>query len=73
MEENKEIQKPLILEIDEAKKEIVMTINNAIQVHRLPLYIVDMMLTEVCAQVRDGAKNELAMAKAQVNKDEEVA
>lgn len=73
MEENREIQKPLILEIDEAKKELIMAINNAIQVHRLPLYIVDMMLTEIGTQIRDGAKSELAMAKAQVNKDEEVA
>jgi hypothetical protein len=73
MEENMEIQKPLILEIDEAKKELIMAINNAIQVHRLPLYIVDMMLTEIGTQIRDGAKSELAMAKAQVKKDEEVA
>lgn len=73
MEENREIQKPLILEIDEAKTELINVINNAIQVHRLPLYIVDMMLTEIGTQIRDGAKSELAMAKAQVKKDEEVA
>ena len=71
MEENK-IQKPLILEMDEAKLEIIHVINNAIQVHGLPCYIVDMILSEIGAQIKEGAKNELAMAKAQV-KNEEVA
>ena len=71
MEENK-IQKPLILEMDEAKLEIIQVINNAIQVHGLPCYIVDMILSEIGAQIKEGAKNELAMAKVQV-KNEEVA
>lgn len=68
--EEKEIKKPLILEIDEAKKEIIQVINNAIQVHKLPCYVIDMILSEIGAQIKDGAKNELAMAKQQV---EEVA
>lgn len=70
MEENK-IQKPLILEIDEAKSEIIQVINNAIQVHKLPCYIVDMILSDVGAQIKEGAKNELAMLKSQIS--EEVA
>ena len=68
------VQRPFILEVDDAKKEIVQSINNAIQVHGLPMYLVDMILSELCAQVKEGAKQELAMAKAQVEKqDEEVA
>ena len=68
------VQRPFILEVDDAKKEIVQSINNAIQVHGLPLYIVDMILSELSSQVKEGAKQELAMAKAQVEKqDEEVA
>ena len=70
MEENN-IQKPLILEIDEAKSEIVKAINNAIQIHRLPCYIVDMILSDVYTQVKDGAKQELVMAREQINANTE--
>lgn len=64
MEEQKE-KRPLILEIDEAKTEIIQVINNAIQVHGLPCYIVDMILSNISALVKEGAKNELEMAKKQ--------
>lgn len=63
--ENKE-HKPLILEIDEAKKELIQCVNNIIQEHGLPCYIVDMLLSDVGAQIKEGAKNELAMLKAQI-------
>lgn len=66
MEENK-IQKPLILEIEEAKLEIIQVINNAMQVRKLPCYLIDMVLSEIGAQVKEGAKNELAMAREQIN------
>lgn len=65
MEENK-IQRSLIVEMDEAKLEIAQSINNAIQVHGLPLSIVDMILSEFYVQVKDGAKQELAMARQQI-------
>ena len=75
MEENK-IQKPLILEIEEAKLEIIQTINNAIQVRKLPCYLIDTILSEICTQIKEGARQEIAMAKAQIEQqknDEEVA
>ena len=65
-----EKQKPFILEMDEAKTEIIQSINNAIQVHKLPFYILDMILEGITTQIKEAAKNEMAMAKAQV---EEVA
>lgn len=74
--EEKNIQKPFILEMDEAKMEIIQSINNAIQVHNLPCYLVDMILSEICVQIKEGAKQELTMARQQVetqNNDEEVA
>ena len=76
--EQKEIQKPFILEMEEAKLEIIQVINNAIQERKIPCYIVDTLLSEIVAQVKEGAKNELAMARQQVeeqqsNNDEEVA
>ena len=65
--EQKETQRPFILEIDEAKNEIVQVINNTIQTHKLPCYIVDMILSDVCAQVRERAKGELMIAKKQIS------
>jgi hypothetical protein len=63
--------KPLILEIEEAKTEIIQAINNAIRVHNLPCYIVDMILTELRAQVKEGSREELAVAREQVKQQEE--
>lgn len=75
--DKKEMQKPFILEMDAAKFEIIQVINRAIQVHKLPFYVVDMILSDLAHQIRDGAKNELEAAKKQVkeqqNKEEEVA
>ena len=66
MEENK-TQKPLILEMDETKSEIIQVINNAIQVRKLPCYFIDMVLSEISTQIKEGAKQELAMVKEQIN------
>lgn len=61
MEEQKK-QRPLILEIEDAKQEIINVVNKAIQ-RGLPCYIVDMILSDIYAQVKSGAKNELAQAR----------
>ena len=65
-------QKPLILEIEEAKTELVEAVNKAIQVHKLPCYIVDLILQGIVAQVKEGAKQELEMAKEQMKTKEAV-
>ena len=70
--------KPFILEMEETKMELIKVINNAIQERKIPCYIVDTLLAEIVAQVKEGAKNELAAARQQVeeqlsNDDEEVA
>lgn len=67
-----EKQKPFILEMDEAKQEFIQVINNAIQVRKLPCYIIDTILSELGTQIKEGAKQELAMARKQME-DEEVA
>lgn len=59
--------KPFILEIDEAKTEIVASINDIIQRHQLPFYIVEMIIGHVYTQIQDAAKGELTMAKKQVS------
>lgn len=70
-----EKHKPFILELDEAKLEIIQVINNAIQVRKLPCYLIDMILSEISTQIKEGAKNELTMLKQQMatQNDEEVA
>lgn len=74
MEQKETVQRPFLVELDEAKMEIIQSINNAIQVHKVPLYILDMVLSEVSSQIKEGAKQELAMARQQVpSNDEEVA
>ena len=75
--ENKEIQKPFILEIEEVKAEIIQAINNAINVRGIPFYILDLILSDAYGQVKDAAKAELMQAQAQMKaleqKAEEVA
>jgi len=70
MNTNQETRHPLILEIDEAKAEIIQCLNNAIQRHGLPCYIIEMMLTNVMAEIKEGAKAELSMAKTQIQSEE---
>lgn len=65
-------QKPLILEIEEAKAELVEAVNKAIQVHKLPCCMVDLILQGIVAQVKEGAKQELEMAKEQMKTKEAV-
>ena len=65
-----EKQKPFILEMDEAKQEMIQVINNAIQVRKLPCYILDAILSEISIQIKEGAKQELAMARQQMENEE---
>ena len=66
----KNTQKPLIVEIEEAKKEITEAVNNALQKHNLPCYLIEPTVSMLAMQLKDGAKSELEMAKAQM--DEEI-
>ena len=59
-------QKPLILKIEEAKAELVEAVNKAIQVHKLPCYMVDLILQGIVAQVKEGTRQELEIAKEQM-------
>ena len=59
--------KPLIIEIEEAKEELVQCINHIIKDRGIPCYFVESMLDGIFQQVKIGAKNELALAKKQVN------
>lgn len=58
-------QKPLILELDEAKQELIQCVNNILQNHGLSCYLIEPMFAEIHSQIKATAQNELAQARAQ--------
>ena len=66
MVENKE-QRPLIIELDEAKRELVQCVNDILQKHGLNCYLIEPTFAELYSQIKISAQNELAQAKAQVD------
>jgi hypothetical protein len=59
-------QKPLILEMDEAKRELVQCVNDILQKHGLNCYLIEPMFAELYAQIKATAQNELMQARAQM-------
>ena len=64
-------QKPLILEIDEAKTELAQCINKMAQQRKIPYYLIESIFVGFLPQIREFAKKELEMAKQQMNIKEE--
>ena len=65
-------QRPLILEIEEAKTEIITAVNKALTERGIPCYILSPIIRDIFNQVEAGAKNELEAAKnAEKNADKE--
>lgn len=58
-------KKPLILEIEEAKQELIQCVNDILNKHGLNCYLIEPTFAELYAQVKAGARNELAQARAQ--------
>ena len=58
-------QKPIILEMDEAKQELVQCVNDMLSRHRLSCYLIEPMFAELYAQIKASAQNELTQARAQ--------
>jgi DNA-binding transcriptional regulator GbsR (MarR family) len=57
------MNKPLILELDEAKKELVQCVNEIMQRHGLNCYLLEPIFAELYAQIKATAQNELAQAR----------
>lgn len=70
---NQNIQKPLVIELNEAKIELTQSINNVLRQRKLPCYLVEPILAELYSQVKEGARNELEAAKTQMNGAETTA
>lgn len=65
------MDKPLVIRLNEAKADIVSAINKAIQQDGLPCYLLEPIVSELLTQLRDGARNELQMAREQMNNIEQ--
>lgn len=65
--------RPIILEIEEAKNEIVQCINGVIQTHQLPCYFLEPILKEVYGQIKAAAQSELEATRAQLKENEKGA
>jgi hypothetical protein len=59
-------QRPIILEMDEAKRELVQCVNDILQKHGLNCYLIEPMFAELYAQIKATAQNELMQARAQM-------
>lgn len=57
-------QRPIILELDEAKQELVQCVNNILSQHRLSCYLIEPTFAELYAQIQASARNEIAQARA---------
>ena len=65
-------QKPLVLEMDEAKQELVQCVNGILQSHGLSCYLIEPMFAELYAQIKASAQNELAQARAQIAEQQKI-
>ena len=59
-------QKSIILEMEEAKQELMQCVNDIMQKHGLNCYLLEPTFADLYAQVRATAQNELAQARAQM-------
>lgn len=64
-------EKPIILELDEAKRELAQCVNDILLRHNLNCYLIEPMFAEMHSQIKISAQQELAQAKAQFNKGAE--
>lgn len=60
------MNKPIILEIEEAKQELIQCVNDIFRKHGLNCYLIEPAFGEVYAQIKAGAQNELAQARNQI-------
>lgn len=57
-------QKPIILELDEAKQELIQCVNDIMRKHGLNCYLMEPTFADLYAEVKATAQRELAQARA---------
>ena len=60
---------PLIVKMERAKTSIVEFVNNIMQQEQLPCYLLEPTISEIYTQIKEGARNELEMAKQQMEQE----
>lgn len=63
------MERPIVLEIDEAKKELVQVVNDIIK-RGIPFTVIDLMMSEIVTQIKSAMAEELKMATEQVKAEE---
>lgn len=58
-------QKSIILELDEAKRELIQCVNDILQKHGLNCYLIEPVFAKLYAEIEATAQRELAQARAQ--------
>lgn len=58
-------QRSIILELDDAKQELIQCVNSIMGNHGLPCYLIEPMFAELYAEIQATAKRELAQAREQ--------
>lgn len=57
------VNKPLVMIMDEAKKELTAAVNHVANHHGLPYYLLETILSDLLGKVQSGARGELAAAQ----------
>lgn len=70
MEQNLNTSRSLIVDIDEAKTELIQCVNHIINQRGVPCYFIEPILADILIQVKSGAQNELASARMQAQNAE---
>lgn len=65
-------QRPIILEIEETKIELIQCVNSIMQKHKVPFYFLEPIFNDIYTQVKVSAQNEIEMAKAQLEKENSI-
>ena len=62
------MNKPFVIEMDETKRDLVSVVDAAIQIRKIPCYVLEMLLSDVLSQVHDVAQREREFAKQSLEK-----
>lgn len=66
MENQPNNERPIILEIEDFKQNLLAIVNRTVGVKGVPYYFIESILSEVYKEVRNKAQQELAMVRKQV-------
>lgn len=72
MDTQKQYTKPLILDLDETQQDFIEVVNKALNIRKIPCYLLEPIVFKIYSQINEGFKQELALAKAQMIQQNQV-